>query len=533
MVLADRHIHHLRLRGPSTTVINRGATLLEDALRTASMPTVPGRVLLVKSLPLGAVDLHSNSLPLALLIEQRMREVVNNAVHIAAPLAPQANAVYYHDEVEGLLLLAQRVAGAQSANDWFWPRILPGWEPKARNLPRLFNAVIQNLPSKKTHQGAVVVNWLALLHNNNLLHPILQSLSPADGARLLHIFEWSVPTTPDSQPTSTIPAHLVLKLARWEPILRDWIRHWGPTDARSHWLTRIALEHTLPALPPAFISVRAEAVIEWANQSPLSGTKDATSGALAQATLADSNTAMHTVSQPPEPEITTPEEGASDKPVPGADPGFSIQPGTAYTTTLAGLFYCIKILDYLGIGVTLANNPEWAEQQLVGHIFRAIALRLELPLTDPALAVLTADLGARPFPVQAFSVPDRWAEMTAENSQVMTNGTWSARLDAAGLPLAVWSGTMPAAVYDATFHPPTVPMAWAIAVERWCSQYLEMPLDSLINRPAQIMATRTHLDIIFTHEQVDIAVRRAGLDFDPGWIPWLGKVVKFYYENGL
>jgi hypothetical protein len=30
--------------------------------------------------------------------------------------------------------------------------------------------------------------------------------------------------------------------------------------------------------------------------------------------------------------------------------------------------------------------------------------------------------------------------------------------------------------------------------------------------------------------EVDVTVRRAGLDLDPGWIPWLGTVVRFVYE---
>jgi hypothetical protein len=30
---------------------------------------------------------------------------------------------------------------------------------------------------------------------------------------------------------------------------------------------------------------------------------------------------------------------------------------------------------------------------------------------------------------------------------------------------------------------------------------------------------------------VDIEVRRAGLDLDPGWVPWLGRVVTFGYPN--
>jgi len=29
---------------------------------------------------------------------------------------------------------------------------------------------------------------------------------------------------------------------------------------------------------------------------------------------------------------------------------------------------------------------------------------------------------------------------------------------------------------------------------------------------------------------VDVAVRGAGLDVDPGWVPWLGIVVMFRYE---
>jgi hypothetical protein len=30
-------------------------------------------------------------------------------------------------------------------------------------------------------------------------------------------------------------------------------------------------------------------------------------------------------------------------------------------------------------------------------------------------------------------------------------------------------------------------------------------------------------------DDVDFDVRMAGLDLDPGWIPWLGVVVRFIY----
>jgi hypothetical protein len=48
-------------------------------------------------------------------------------------------------------------------------------------------------------------------------------------------------------------------------------------------------------------------------------------------------------------------------------------------------------------------------------------------------------------------------------------------------------------------------------------------------RPGRIATTRTHLDVVFELRAADIRVRRAGLDINPGWVPWLGRVVTFYY----
>ena len=50
-------------------------------------------------------------------------------------------------------------------------------------------------------------------------------------------------------------------------------------------------------------------------------------------------------------------------------------------------------------------------------------------------------------------------------------------------------------------------------------------------QPARIVATETHVDLHLDCGTVDLAVRRAGLDFDPGWVPWLGRVVQFHYDH--
>jgi hypothetical protein len=50
-------------------------------------------------------------------------------------------------------------------------------------------------------------------------------------------------------------------------------------------------------------------------------------------------------------------------------------------------------------------------------------------------------------------------------------------------------------------------------------------------QPGRLRATETHLDLGLQVTDIDIAVRLAGLDFDPGWVPWLGRVVAFHYDQ--
>ena len=49
--------------------------------------------------------------------------------------------------------------------------------------------------------------------------------------------------------------------------------------------------------------------------------------------------------------------------------------------------------------------------------------------------------------------------------------------------------------------------------------------------PARLLANETHLDLDLMTRQVNIVIRRVGLDIDPGWVPWLGRIVAFHYPN--
>jgi hypothetical protein len=51
----------------------------------------------------------------------------------------------------------------------------------------------------------------------------------------------------------------------------------------------------------------------------------------------------------------------------------------------------------------------------------------------------------------------------------------------------------------------------------------------VLRRRATLCAEPGWLEAEFSIDDVDLDVRRAGLDIDPGWLPWLGTVVKFRY----
>jgi hypothetical protein len=52
---------------------------------------------------------------------------------------------------------------------------------------------------------------------------------------------------------------------------------------------------------------------------------------------------------------------------------------------------------------------------------------------------------------------------------------------------------------------------------------------SSLTSPGLVLVTRTHVDVVLSLEDVDLSVRVAGLDRDPGWVPMLGRIVLFHF----
>jgi hypothetical protein len=182
-------------------------------------------------------------------------------------------------------------------------------------------------------------------------------------------------------------------------------------------------------------------------------------------------------------------------------------------TAAGGVLFLVAMLERLGYPAWLQCLPEGVAQHCVAALWTRLFTRLALPATDPAWALaLDAQGGPHALPPPA----DQQALVAIE-----------ARLrPARARRVAPWYGTT---------HQPTAAQAlgerWLALARHGLRSRAGLGLHDLVMRPGWLLLTRTHADMVFDLHAVDLRVRRAGLDLNPGWVPWLGRVVGFHFER--
>ncbi|NDY71159.1 hypothetical protein [Desulfobacter hydrogenophilus] len=225
------------------------------------------------------------------------------------------------------------------------------------------------------------------------------------------------------------------------------------------------------------------------------------------------------------------------------------------TSEYAGLIFIIPLMKRIGVDTLMEKFPEYNDLDLPRHILFRCATLFSIPPDDPALAFL----GEKPEPatvIPEFAAPPQWRRILPkpsseeDNFRVATingfNG-YGLLLDSENpLMIGVWrrKNRYRVAPWLDRYHinpGPVVSQDWSLdrlvdtmvtAMERYCRDAAAMELRDLIRRPAYIATTKTHLDLTFPFSQLDIRVRMAGLDINPGWVPWLGRVFQFHYVGG-
>ncbi len=225
----------------------------------------------------------------------------------------------------------------------------------------------------------------------------------------------------------------------------------------------------------------------------------------------------------------------------------------------AGQLFLLNVLNRLAFGPWLAEQPTWLACHFPACLWRHLDRRLGLDGRDPLLRILALSppelTHIAAIEDLHFVAPAAWRDTVCRGEGVRLRrlgSTGEARLlrDGSGrLSLATWHGATPPEV-PARFGPvPENPglasralgapaswltlacQAWILAIRRWLWRYARLGLAETVTRPGHVAATATHVDICFHIRETDLAVRKAGLDLDPGWVPWFQRVVTFHYVD--
>ena len=173
-------------------------------------------------------------------------------------------------------------------------------------------------------------------------------------------------------------------------------------------------------------------------------------------------------------------------------------------TEHGGLLFLLPLLQRLGL-------PDWLppdDGTFASLVLRTALRRLGSPPDDPAWLLLAREEDGRM--AHPAAAPGRW------NDPVLAPLRGRP-------PLALRLARSTSAAGQA--------QVWLDAARYWMRRAGRMGLATLVRRPARLAVTATHGDVFFDLAHADLQVRRLGLDLDPGWLPWFGRVVGFHYER--
>jgi len=446
----------------------------------------------------------------ALQLEHAAREAATEAVSIESATGGAANAVTFTNRAHALTALARRLARDEQGDEWFWPLVVPGWSPTVGRGGRWVHLMDAAHAGADAPVVAAAVLQEAMRADGGV--ELLGAVAPGKGAHWLRL-EGMGHIAPSEGARPWRPPSV-----RSAEVVRQWSNAWHTIDDRIIWLATLLTCIERPAsigdphLPARVASALARMDITMpASPAPeraqpiacertADGEQPAAANArdghpprsawdaeLAHAVVAGvahdalgspAQTVARAIDQATarsRPELLT------DLPDDALSPGIDVRREPAsmgeegFFSHFAGIYFVVPILERLQFAAFLAASPELCDDGFAAHVLWLIARRAGLPDTDPL---------ARAFEEQC------------------------------GAPMEMEAGPF---------------VAWVTAIRRWCRRRAGIGLVTVIQRPGRLRLSRTHIEASFALSEVDVRVRRAALDVDPGWVPWLGRVVQFRY----
>lgn len=197
----------------------------------------------------------------------------------------------------------------------------------------------------------------------------------------------------------------------------------------------------------------------------------------------------------------------------------------------------------------LAQNPALAAFNLPARVIVDIARRLDVPADHPLILNLPELPPLESSGIENFTCPDDWRHLLADMKPslhrfnitssgaryYLTDRSQNLILHVGPDKIPKWMAQLPINEHGGLFESPTLDdlgRTIQLLMARYLRRFAGMSLRQLVNRNGQLACSRTHFDILIQTRQMDIRIRRAGLDIDPGWVAWLARVVQFHYDDG-
>jgi hypothetical protein len=473
----DRHVRRARLRVDTGVSKQRLIFNIEEALRLCSLPGEnEGRIYYFRCLHLSGLTDDADRWTWLRAVQCEMLVLAGRAMHGSDAAAPDADAVFFRSEQEACetllaLSLHHRIPAA-----WFWPAVsgVPAGAGAATCAVALIER-LRRLPAKWVAVAAAVFSVVETVDARALLN----LLPDADVRGWLRELEDDRPT-PLALPTR-IPASTRAIVVRAANAL-------GPDDARVLWLASLAVGLAHPAdLEHGTAVSRARLLLRTPDpfdaglrQRP---TRDSPEGLASDETenlptpsldLAPSRGARERAPHIQErSDARPPACGAiADDGAPGLDAtAVSAEPRHGEATSGAGLYFILNAVRYL------RPDDDPFDPWFLAPFLQRVAHHAGIEGSDPIL---------------------RWTRITLDQ-------------------------------YDHAEIDERLLRTWILQVRRWCWRTGSISVREIVRRPGRVTLTRTDLDVSLALELADVRIRRLGLDLDPGWLPWFGRVVRFHY----
>ena len=447
--------------------VHRLAFITEESLRLCSLPgEQEGRVYYFRRLHIIGLPENGDRRCWLDSFQDALGTQAASSVHGAHPAAHHAAAVFFHNEQEACELLLAAIVDRRTPGAWFWPHI-SGLPAESPPAAQAM-AVIERLLATQASWSAVAAAVFSTIRRTNSV-ALLKLLPPEALAAWLRV------PFADRLSASPAPVRFPEPMAR---AIRQAVDSFGPDAAPVSWLATLAIIALSPSL------AGSETAVQIARASLR---------AMLPASIPPTS---HTAIEPPlsgPPEIkeilrtaSSAVEDHSTKEQTSASAGSEVEqivPQNAEPpreeicfgepTSGAGLYFLLNVLTRLRI----ADDPHFS-LLFLARLFLHVARHAGITEDDPILL---------------------WAEIVEAQCEPQETDDRLLRL-------------------------------WLIKIRRWCWRNGRITVREIVRRRGYVTLTRTDLDVSLSMDSADIRIRRIGLDLDPGWVPWFGRVVRFHYR---